>query len=134
MTCYHSHYSNLIRCTAHRTKLDNDESSTRRCKEHTEALVQEFELGVLWDEYGIVGDVVVRTYSNLCSRFFSSFLLLLSIAMPAFQCALGLLAFSLRSGCVRDAACRINTKLLTSCSWRRLGLIRDPVHLIFPVH
>ena len=30
-----------------------------RSREHTEALVSEFELGVLWDEYGLVGDLVV---------------------------------------------------------------------------
>lgn len=36
--------------------------SIRRCKEHTEALVEDFELGVLWDEYGIVGDIVVRCH------------------------------------------------------------------------
>jgi len=26
-------------------------------------LVEEFELGVLWDEYGLVGDIVVRLFS-----------------------------------------------------------------------
>jgi len=31
----------------------------RRSREHTEALVSEFELGTLWDEYGLVGDLVV---------------------------------------------------------------------------
>jgi hypothetical protein len=25
-------------------------------------LVEEFELGVLWDEYGLVGDIVVRLF------------------------------------------------------------------------
>ena len=31
-----------------------------RCScEHIEALVSELELGVLWDEYGLVGDLVV---------------------------------------------------------------------------
>jgi hypothetical protein len=32
----------------------------RRSQAHTELLVQEFELGMLWDEYGLVGDIVVR--------------------------------------------------------------------------
>lgn len=32
----------------------------RRSQAHTELLVQAFELGTLWDEYGLVGDVVVR--------------------------------------------------------------------------
>jgi hypothetical protein len=26
---------------------------------HTELLIEEFELGMLWDEYGLVGDIVV---------------------------------------------------------------------------
>lgn len=30
-----------------------------RCKEHTNLLVDDIDLGVLWDEYGIVGDLVV---------------------------------------------------------------------------
>ncbi|KAL6297966.1 hypothetical protein BKA93DRAFT_820601 [Sparassis latifolia] len=32
-----------------------------RCREHTELLVEELELGVLWDEYGLVGDIVPFT-------------------------------------------------------------------------
>jgi hypothetical protein len=39
---------------------DLDRPSPRRCQEHTEALVEELELGILWDEYGLVGDIVVR--------------------------------------------------------------------------
>lgn len=31
-----------------------------RCREHTEVLVEALELGVLWDDYGLVGDLVVR--------------------------------------------------------------------------
>ena len=30
-----------------------------RSKEHTEIISAEFELGQLWDEYGLVGDVIV---------------------------------------------------------------------------
>lgn len=30
------------------------------CKEHTNLLVEDINLGVLWDEYGIVGELVVR--------------------------------------------------------------------------
>ena len=30
-----------------------------RNREHTEALIEELELGNLWDEYGLVGDLVV---------------------------------------------------------------------------
>ena len=32
---------------------------THRCQEHTELLVHELKLGLLWDGWGIVGDVVV---------------------------------------------------------------------------
>jgi len=38
-----------------------------RCREHTEALVEEGTLGALWDEYGIVGDLVVSFGQPSCS-------------------------------------------------------------------
>ena len=41
------------------TSKDLTVANGRRSREHTEALVSEFELGVLWEEYGLVGDVVV---------------------------------------------------------------------------
>jgi hypothetical protein len=47
------------KCTGRPADLDGE--STRRSREHTEALVEALELGVLWDEYGLVGDIVVRT-------------------------------------------------------------------------
>jgi hypothetical protein len=47
----------LIRCTAKRTDLDG--GGGRRSRDHTELLVSELELGVLWEEYGLVGDIVV---------------------------------------------------------------------------
>jgi len=51
------------RCTAPACDLDCGES-TRRSREHTELLVEELELGVLWDEYGLVGDVVVWLFTS----------------------------------------------------------------------
>lgn len=30
-----------------------------RCQEHTEALLEAYQPGTLWDNWGIVGDVVV---------------------------------------------------------------------------
>lgn len=36
-----------------------DTLGTRRTRAHSELLVTELELGVLWEEYGLVGDVVV---------------------------------------------------------------------------
>ena len=35
----------------------------RRFQAHTEFLAESFELGALWDEYGLVGDVVVSIFS-----------------------------------------------------------------------
>jgi hypothetical protein len=50
-----------FRCTAPADGLD-DGTYGRRSREHTNLLVEEFELGVLWDEYGLVGDIVVRAF------------------------------------------------------------------------
>ncbi|OBZ71952.1 hypothetical protein A0H81_08076 [Grifola frondosa] len=44
-------------CTADKTDLDGSEAGCHS-HDHTEALVSNFELGVLWDEYGLVGDIV----------------------------------------------------------------------------
>jgi hypothetical protein len=46
------------RCTASSGDLDGHRC-LRRSSSHTEMLNCEFELGTLWDEYGIVGDVIV---------------------------------------------------------------------------
>ncbi|KAG1890562.1 uncharacterized protein F5891DRAFT_1131665 [Suillus fuscotomentosus] len=48
------------KCTAPADGLDNGTYGRRSC-DHTEVLVEEFELGVLWDEYGLVGDIVPFT-------------------------------------------------------------------------
>jgi hypothetical protein len=47
------------RCTAPANDLDSGQH-VRRSQAHTELLVEEFELGMLWDEYGLVGDIIVR--------------------------------------------------------------------------
>ena len=41
------------------TSKDLTVTGGRRSRRHTETLVSELELGVLWDEYGLVGDLVV---------------------------------------------------------------------------
>jgi hypothetical protein len=46
-----------VRCTEKLGSPENEGIS--RCRAHTDALVEELELGVLWDEYGLVGDIVV---------------------------------------------------------------------------
>jgi hypothetical protein len=38
--------------------------SIRRSRAHTDMLSEEFELSVLWDEYGIVGDIIVNFPSD----------------------------------------------------------------------
>ncbi|KAG1796926.1 uncharacterized protein HD556DRAFT_1441101 [Suillus plorans] len=48
------------KCTAPADNL-NEGMYGRRSHEHTDVLVEEFELGVLWDEYGLVGDIVPFT-------------------------------------------------------------------------
>ena len=52
----------LSRCTAPADDLDGGRYPPRS-KEHTELILAEFELGELWNEYGLVGDVVVTIYS-----------------------------------------------------------------------
>ena len=46
------------RCTAPAEDLDGDIYPSHS-REHTELISVEFELGQLWDEYGLVGDIVV---------------------------------------------------------------------------
>ena len=38
---------------------DLDEEAGQHSHEHTELLMSEFELGALWDGYGLVGDIIV---------------------------------------------------------------------------
>jgi hypothetical protein len=68
---YYSHetlLTNFFRCTAPAADLDS-KRHVRRSQAHTELLVEGFELSVLWDEYGLVGDVVVSILpSYFCFR------------------------------------------------------------------
>ncbi|KAI0629622.1 hypothetical protein C8Q77DRAFT_1220285 [Trametes polyzona] len=48
------------KCTAHRSHLD-DADAPRRCHEHTDALLDAMDYKQLWDEYGIVGDLLPFT-------------------------------------------------------------------------
>ncbi len=48
----------FFRCTA--PVADIDLGQYVRCSHaHTDNIVEEYELSVIWDEYGIVGDIVV---------------------------------------------------------------------------
>ena len=53
--------TNLSRCTAPADDRDSGQH-VRRSQAHSELLVEEFELGMLWDEYGLVGNIVVSIY------------------------------------------------------------------------
>ncbi|KZP30691.1 hypothetical protein FIBSPDRAFT_907902 [Athelia psychrophila] len=49
-----------VRCLARNSHLEVDERLPRS-REHTNALLEELELGTLWEEYGLVGDIVPFT-------------------------------------------------------------------------
>ncbi|KZT07450.1 uncharacterized protein LAESUDRAFT_713557 [Laetiporus sulphureus 93-53] len=53
------------KCTASKMDLDGGANGRHSCK-HTELLVREFELGELWADYGIIGDIVLikRTFKD----------------------------------------------------------------------
>ncbi|KIK20961.1 hypothetical protein PISMIDRAFT_12594 [Pisolithus microcarpus 441] len=48
------------RCLAYRNNLDDDDA-LHRCRNHAEMLIAEFALDALWNEYGIVGELVPFT-------------------------------------------------------------------------
>ena len=50
--------TSFFRCTAPANGLDAHHH-VRHSQAHTELLVKAFELGTLWDEYGLVGDIIV---------------------------------------------------------------------------
>ena len=53
-------------CTKHRTKLDRPEvDAAHRSRAHTEALLKVLDLTAVWDDYGVVGDLVVSSHSSL---------------------------------------------------------------------
>lgn len=47
------------RCLTFPTHLDD--GGVSRSREHTDALVDSVSFGILWDEYGIIGELVVCT-------------------------------------------------------------------------
>lgn len=51
-----------FRCIANKANLDGSEA-IQCCLEHTEEIVWAWELGKLWNEYGVIGQIVV------CSGF-----------------------------------------------------------------
>jgi hypothetical protein len=63
LSCLHSH--RVCRCQGNKKDLDGDLSKLPRTRELTELLVAEWAVSDLWDKFGIVSDIVVRTESNL---------------------------------------------------------------------
>jgi Plavaka transposase len=62
----------IHRCRAPRDNLDIAPDQGRHSHKHTDLLVETLELGVLWDEFGIVGDVIVSSVckvSHLCHSY-----------------------------------------------------------------
>ena len=55
----------VCRCQGSKKDLDGDLSKLPRTRELTEMLVSEWSVSDLWDEFGIVSDIVVRTEWNL---------------------------------------------------------------------
>ncbi|KAH7904947.1 hypothetical protein BJ138DRAFT_1234046 [Hygrophoropsis aurantiaca] len=49
------------RCYAYPDRLDDLEGGTKRSREHVDALVNEFDLKILWNQFGVVGDLVPFT-------------------------------------------------------------------------
>jgi hypothetical protein len=69
----------IFRCRAPSDKLDNDENVyERRSRAHTDFLCTNCEMGVLYDNYGIVGDIVVRILCFYIISIFSNYNLSLS--------------------------------------------------------
>ena len=60
--CSYVAYELSSRCTAPAEDLDSSRYPSHS-KEHTELISAEFELGQLWDEYGLVGDIVVSMHT-----------------------------------------------------------------------
>jgi hypothetical protein len=57
----------MSRCTAPATDLDGFDA-VRRTRQYTEMLIQNLPFGNLWDDYGVVADIIV-SFSWLCSFF-----------------------------------------------------------------
>ena len=54
-----STYITLYRCQGHRTDLDGDLSKFPRTRDFTEEVVEHCTVSELWDDFGIVSDVIV---------------------------------------------------------------------------
>ena len=56
----------LCRCQATHENLDNEDLyQRRRTKDRTEALINTYEVPILWSEHGIISDVIVRSIASI---------------------------------------------------------------------
>jgi hypothetical protein len=60
-----SSFSLFFRCQANKKDLDGDMSKLPRTRELTEMLVDEWSVSDLWENFGIVSDIVVCTEWSL---------------------------------------------------------------------
>jgi hypothetical protein len=58
----------IFRCTAPADDLDSTEAG-RRSHVHTDALLNTYSLKILWEDYGIVGNVVVSAIPLVCGLY-----------------------------------------------------------------
>lgn len=56
---YDKYLNCLYRCQGHRTDLDGNLSKCPRTRNFTEELIELFTVSELWDQFGIVSDVIV---------------------------------------------------------------------------
>ena len=52
-------YLTLCRCQGHRTDLDGDLSQLPRTQNFTEEAIEHYTVSELWDDFGIVLDIIV---------------------------------------------------------------------------
>jgi len=58
----------LCRCQAFHENLDDEDLYQRRgTKDRTEALINTYEVPILWSEHGIVSDIIVRFITSISS-------------------------------------------------------------------
>ena len=57
------YYKWTNRCTADRKNLDG--GGVRRSHEHTRLLMETFSVKTLWDDHGVVADILVSHFFNL---------------------------------------------------------------------
>lgn len=75
VTCETTPYLRAYRCLGDRKDLDGNGPSLRRSEAHRELLIKKLDHGPLWQEYGIVDDVVVCTMYTMASESFVYLLL-----------------------------------------------------------